>query len=139
LARHANHVGSLLAVTPPCDVSQTILKLVGQVTDGPIGVDFDPVAFLMAGDDPCESFRDLHEYAVHVQARDVVRNLETADERNGVEVPVGSGDVPWIELLALLDEAGYRDWLTIVRNAGDDKLGDIQRAVTWLRALTLHE
>jgi sugar phosphate isomerase/epimerase len=131
LARYGNHVGAVLAITPSKDTSDQLVRLLQRVTDGPIGIDFDPPGFIWSDEDVASAFRELHEFVVHVQVRDAVHEIDGT----ALEVPVGRGAVRWEELLVLLEDAGYRDWLTVVRTSGDDRAGDMRRAVAYLRTL----
>ena len=106
-------------------------KGLGQVTEGPIGVNFDPATTVMAGASPTESLQTLRQFVAHVMIRDAVRDLEGG----GVEVAVGRGDVPWDEMLALLQETGYGGWLTVDRTQGGDRAGDAGRAIQFLHSV----
>lgn len=129
LARHANHLGVTPAITPTRDTAERLAAFLAGITDGPIGVNFDPAAFLAADDEPVDALRRLHSSILHVQVRDALRDIDGGNR----EVPVGRGEVAWDELLALLDEADYRGWFSIERTQGDDKRTDIARAVQYLR------
>lgn len=133
LARHGNHVGVTLAVAPDSESPQTLRKLLDAVKSGPIGVDFDPAAFAISRHSPVQALRDLHAFVSHFQARDAVREFDGG----GLEVPLGRGEVDWVELLPQLDEIEYRGWTSVVRTQGDDKPGDITRAVKFLRQVVL--
>jgi sugar phosphate isomerase/epimerase len=128
VARHANHVGTVLAVTPSNDAPENISKFLKSITAGPMGVNFDPAAFVMLGQNPGVAARELHDLIVHVQARDAIRDVDGA----GMEVPLGRGEVEWDELLALLHDAAYKGWLTVERTGGDDRIGDAARAIQFL-------
>ncbi len=133
LARHGNHVGATFAIRPTNDSAGALLELVSSITEGPIGINFDPANFVMTGHDPIESFRVLYESIIHVQVRDAIREVDGS----GLEVSVGRGEVAWDEFLALLDEAGYSGWLTIERTSGDDKQNDVARAANYLRNVAM--
>lgn len=133
LARHGNQVGVTLAVTPMHDSPESLKDFVGSISTGLVGVDFDPAAFLLGGQKPEAAFRELHQSIVHFTARDAVRDIDGG----GVEVPVGRGEVEWIELLPLLAEIAYSGWVTVVRNQGGDKRGDVARAVQYLNNVGL--
>lgn len=133
LARHGNQVGVTLAITPMHDSPDTLASFLASIRTGPIGVDFDSAAFLLGGHKPEAAFRQLYQSIVHFTARDAVRDIDGG----GVEVPVGRGEVDWIELLPLLDEIGYSGWVTVVRNQGDDKRGEVARAVQYLKNVGL--
>jgi sugar phosphate isomerase/epimerase len=133
LAGHGNRVGTTLALTPARDSAETLKTLVDTVTGGPLGVHLDPAVFVLGGHDPTAAFRILHPTVLHVQLRDAVRDVDGG----GVEVPVGRGEVAWDELLALFDESGYRGWLTAERTAGNDRAGDLERAMKYVRNVAL--
>lgn len=129
LARHGNRVGTTLAITPSRDSAESLAKLLGAITDGPVGVNFDPAGFVLAGFHPTEALRNLYARVAHFVVRDAIRDIEGS----GVEVPVGRGEVDWDEFIALVGEADYRGWLTVDRTQGEDKPGDLARAIEFLR------
>ena len=133
LARLGNHIGVTPALTTAGEDAQTLASLFELITQGPIGVSFDPAALVLAGQNPADLFGPLTDFVSHVVVRDAVREFE----QSGIEVPLGRGEVPWEECLALLDEAGYRGWFTVDRTQGDDKAGDVARAVQYLRQLAM--
>jgi sugar phosphate isomerase/epimerase len=129
LARHGNRVGVALAITPTRDEPARLLGLLGEILEGPVGFNFDPATFVMAGQNPSQALAQLQESVMHVSVRDAVRDIDGG----GLEVPVGRGEVDWEEFLALLDEAEYKNWLIVDRTQGDDRPGDIRRAMQYLR------
>lgn len=129
LAAYSNQTGVVLAVTPTNDSPASLKAFLESVAQGPVGLNFDPAVFVMSGHSPTDAFRKLHKFVNHVQARDAVRE----QDGGGAEVPVGCGEVDWDELLVLLGESGYPGWITLERNGGEDKLGDLTRAVSYLR------
>jgi L-ribulose-5-phosphate 3-epimerase len=50
-------------------------------------------------------------------------------------VPLGRGSADFPELLAMLEERGYRGYLTIQREGAEDPLFEIGQAVKYLRSL----
>ena len=66
----------------------------------------------------------------HVTARDAVRDLNA--EGGAMEVPIGRGEVDWVELLPLLHEAEFRGWVTVNRSQGTDRAGDVTRGLQYL-------
>jgi sugar phosphate isomerase/epimerase len=133
IARYGNHMGVTVALTPAREQPDALMEILAAVTQGPMMIDFDPVAFLAAGCDPGEVYRALHTVVGHVRVRDAVR-----ESGAGVlEVPVGRGEVEWDSLLALVDESHYRGWLTADRTEGTDRRTDVARAIEYLRRLAL--
>ncbi len=129
LARHANHVGAILAITPTHDAPQALGELLATIKTGPIGINFDPAEFVMSGHSAGPALRGLHALVQHFEARDGVRDIDGG----GLEVALGRGEVDWVELLPLLAEIPYRGWLTVSRTGGDDIVGDAVRAVQYLK------
>jgi sugar phosphate isomerase/epimerase len=133
LARIGNRQGVILALTPAREEPALLRQLLDSVTEGPVGVNLDPAVFVMAGMDPSDTFRTLHDRVNHVQVRDAIRDADGG----GLEVPVGRGEVAWDELLAVAEEANYRSWFTVDRTQGDSKPADATRAISYLRRLAL--
>ena len=135
VARHGNRVGTTLAITPTRDSASDLKELISKVTEGLVGINFDPAVFAMCGRDAIAAFRELHEHVLHVTARDGVRDIDGT----GQEVTLGRGEVDWPELIALLTEADYRGWLTVDRTHSDDPDRDAERALAYLRNVTQGE
>lgn len=131
LAAFGNRVGAALSITPTHDSPEELVALLSRIETGPIGVNFDPANFVMTGYDPGSAYRTLHGVIRHVQARDAIREVDGS----GLEVAMGRGDVQWDELLALIDESRFSGWLTCDRTAGEDRAGDVTRAVRYLKSV----
>ncbi len=129
LARHGNQVGTTLAITPTHESPQSLAELIDSVKTGPLGIDFDPAVFIMSGHNPVEALRALHTWVMHFTARDAIRDIDAG----GLETALGRGEVEWVEMLPLLDEIGYSRWVTINRTQGEDRPGDVARAVQYLQ------
>lgn len=132
VARHSNRVGTTLAITPTRDSAADLKELISQITEGLVGINFDPAVFAMCGRDAVTAFRELHQHVLHVTARDGVRDIDGS----GQEAVLGRGDVEWPELIALLTEADYRGWLTVDRNNSEDATRDAERALAYLMNVT---
>lgn len=130
LSRYANHIGTLLAVTPTNDSAEELRTLLDEVKTGTVGIDFDPAQFAMSGRKVTESLRLLHDLVFHVQLRDGAHGIE-----GGQEAAVGDGNVDWVEILALLGEMDYRGWLTSIRNQGDDRARDMSRGIKFIQRI----
>ena len=129
VARAGAHLGVIPCVTP-AGAPARWAALLGGVATGPVGVNLDPAAVLLAGGDVAETTRALHPFLQTVTARDAI-----TDGSGGKEVPVGRGEVDWEETLALLDEAGFTGWITADRTTGPDPFAEASRAVGYLRAV----
>ncbi len=51
------------------------------------------------------------------------------------ELPLGEGNVDFPAYLKALDDIGYKGFLTIEREAGENPVADIQKAAGFLREL----
>lgn len=133
LAAHGNHVGVVLAITTTEVSAEPLRQLISSIKSGPIGVDFDPAFFAMQGVSVTDALRALHDLVMHIQLRDGLRDLAGGGE----EISFGQGVVDWAEVLALLVEMDYHGWLTAIRTQGDDKPGDVARAVRSVKSYML--
>lgn len=131
LARYSTHVGTTLCLIPTNDTADSMLQLLNSLTAGFVGVDFDPAAFVLAGENPISALRTLHKNVLHVVARDALRDVDGT----GIETQLGRGQVEWDEFMALLVEIPYRGWITVNRTQGDHRIIDSASAITFLTEL----
>lgn len=129
LARAGDRVGVIVTLTTGREPAESMLEVLNDVTAGPIGVNVDTAASVMAGRDPAAAIKTLHPFLGHVRVRDGLSESDGA----GVEVPVGRGEVDWENVLASLAEAGYTGWLTPDRTTGEDPASDAAKAVTYIK------
>ena len=101
---------------------------------------------MVTGDDPVKGVHTLKKYIVHTHAKDGRRLYERDPEKvygivpddvvvdpSFIELPLGEGDVDFDGWLKALDEIGYKGFLTIEREVGENPKGDIAMAVDFLR------
>jgi sugar phosphate isomerase/epimerase len=131
LAHHGNQLGIQLAIPSSAAEPSRLREILGSITTGPLGVDFDPAAFISSNQSALEAFGLLREIIVHCTARDAVAE---ADE-GGAETVFGQGDVPWKQILALLLETRYDGWMTIERTRGNVKVRDAAHALALLQRM----
>lgn len=93
------------------------------------GVDLDPVAVLRDEWPADEVFSRLGPHLRHVRGRDA---LAGADRRTKPTL-IGQGSTDWRQLLALLDDAGYRGWITIDPTELTDRFSAATRGAEYLR------
>jgi len=102
---------------------------------------------MVTGDDSAQAARLLGDYIVHTHAKDGRRNYyRDPEEVYGMveshivtnpsfdELPLGEGQVNWDEYLAALRDIGFKGFLTIEREVGDQPYDDIAKAVAFLQA-----
>ena len=146
LSRYADSVGAHFAVETGPETSAVLKNFLDSLGSTGVGVNLDPANLVMVtGDDPAKAVYNLRDYIVHTHAKDgrqlfyegpesvygLAKNaLVTGD--SFIELPLGDGDVPWDAYLAALDDIGYKGFLTIEREVGDDPEADIRKAVSFL-------
>jgi sugar phosphate isomerase/epimerase len=134
LGRCAEHTGPKLALWTGSNPPGDLAKLLAAGETGGLAVSYDPAMLLVSGFDPVEAVATLRTWIAHVHVRDAVRG---GSPESSHEVPLGHGEVDWHEVLGALEEADYRDWFAIERNAGPDPRRDVGNAVAYLRNLLL--
>lgn len=151
LAAYADSISAHFAVETGPETSETLKNFLDSLGGSRgVGVNLDPANLVMVtGDDPVVAVHNLKDYIVHTHAKDGVmlhRGVPeyiygvvhpVPQEFQGVqyfaEMPLGQGAVHFDTYLRALDEIGYRGFLTIEREVGDDPIGDIRIAIDHLR------
>ncbi len=106
---------------------------------------------MVTGDDPVNAVYILKDYIVHTHAKDGIKLLDgdpeylykavhpVPEEYNGKrfyqETPLGEGNVPFLAYMQALEAIGYRGFLTIERETGDQPQKDIQTAFDFFKKL----
>ena len=149
LAQHADSLGCRFAVETGPEKSATLKGFLDSLGSKGVSVNLDPANLVMVtGDDPVQAVYNLKDYIVHTHAKDGVKLYDLDPEivyglkkvivesPSFKEVPLGEGNVDFPKYLAALEDIGYRGYLTIEREVGDDPEKDIGEAVKFLRKLT---
>lgn len=150
LAEYANQLGSHFAIETGPEPADVLRKFLDTLPSDGVGVNLDPANLHMCFNcDAAEAVRILKPYIVHTHAKDgVYKKFCDSEIMYGIlplpadyqeedyceEVPLGQGGINWKEYLSALDGIGYRGFLTIERETGDDPAGDIRMAADFLRA-----
>jgi len=151
LSRYADSIGSHFAIETGPESSAVLKKFLDGLHSTGVGVNLDPANLVMVvGDDPVVAVHNLKDYIVHTHAKDgvmlvktnpeyVYRVIPRPEDLQGIkfyrEVPLGEGQVNFPTYLRALDEIGYRGFLTIEREAGEDPSGDIGKAKLFLESI----
>ena len=148
LAQYADSVGAHFAIETGPETSLTLKGFLDSLHSTGVSVNLDPANLIMVtGDDPVQAVYNLKDYIVHTHAKDGVKLLDRDPEiiyglRPGdplvtspafIELALGDGDVPFDPYLKALEEIGYKGFLTIEREVGDNPQGDIAKAVDFLK------
>lgn len=149
LAEFADSLGAHFAVETGPERADVLKSFLDSLGSAGVAVNLDPANLAMVtGDDPVKAVYTLRDYIVHTHAKDGVKLKESnPDFIYGIvhpipeeymhggffeEVPLGEGSVPFDKYLAALDDIGYKGFLTIERECGDNPDSDIQKAAKYL-------
>jgi L-ribulose-5-phosphate 3-epimerase len=117
------------------ETADTMAAFLGQLDRPNVGVNFDPANLILYDkDEPVSALRKLAPWVRQCHVKDAVRTRVPGTW--GKEVPVGTGDVNWKGLLAVLAESSFSCPLCIEREAGDNRVGDIRTAREYVARLT---
>ena len=105
---------------------------IAQLPEGAMALDLHPARLILQGQSPANFVRVAGRYIAHVHAVDGVHDLASGQ---GIEVELGRGTADFPGLLGMLEEHGYRDWLTAGRLNSPQPIEEIGNAVKFLRAL----
>ncbi len=130
LGQHGDRIGAVLALETGLESGETLRTFLDRFDTGGLGVNLDPANLLMHGFDPYQSARALHGKIVHSHAKDA-RQVNAS--RAAQEVPLGHGDIDWMQYFGVLEEIEYRGWVVVEREVSDNRLADVTAAVGFLR------
>lgn len=150
LGRFAEDIGVRLAVETGPERAVALKRFLDEISSHGMAVNMDPANFVMVtGDDPVQAVYTLGDYIVHTHAKDgrkladkdpevIYRIIEDEIQsgRSFVELPLGEGDVPFPAYLKALQDIGYKGFLTVEREVGENPAEDIAKAVLFLRNLS---
>ena len=149
LCAYADSVQAHFAIETGPETSAVLKTFLDSLGSRGVGVNLDPANLVMVtGDDPVQAVYNLKDYIVHTHAKDGIKLLDKNPEiiygiiedeiQTGEafrEVPLGEGNVPFPAYLAALEDIGYRGFLTIEREVGDNPAADIELAANFLRSV----
>lgn len=150
LAQYADSMGSHFAIETGPETADVLKMFLDDLGSTGVAVNLDPANFVMVtGDDPVKAVYTLQKYIVHTHAKDGIKlrdkNPEIIyhaiehdnwdNEPAFREVPLGQGSVDFTNYLKALDEIGYKGFLTIERECGNNPAADIKLAADYLKAL----
>ena len=154
LAAYADELDAHFAIETGPETAATLKGFLDGLHSTGVAVNLDPANFVMVtGDDPVQAVYTLRDYIVHTHAKDGIKLLdgdplviygEAADTtiedsireaKYFEELPLGEGNVDFPAYLKALNDIGYKGFLTIEREAGEDPVADILKAADFLRGL----
>ena len=149
LCEYADEINAHFAIETGPETAVTLKNFLDSLGSKGVAVNLDPANFVMVtGDDPVKAVYTLKDYIVHTHAKDgrklrecvpevVYGIIEAAiQEANAfIELPLGKGDVDFPNYIKALDDIGYKGYLTIEREVGENPEDDIRLAVEFLKSL----
>lgn len=148
LAEYADKMNAHFAIETGPETSIVLKGFLDSLHSTGVAVNLDPANLVMVtGDDPVQAVHNLKKYIVHTHAKDgikicdrdpeIIYGIRRAEEefsgRAFREVPLGTGTVDFPAYLKALEEIGYKGYLTIEREVGDDPAKDIKTAADFLK------
>ncbi len=149
LAEYADSLGARFAVETGPEIALTLKGFLDSLHSHGVSVNLDPANLVMVtGDDPVKAVQTLKDYIVHTHAKDGIKlKNEDPEKIYGIvfqgevtgpsfrEVPLGQGSVDFPAYLSALQDIGYKGFLTIEREVGEDPEGDIREAIRYLKSM----
>lgn len=146
LSRYADSLDAHFAIETGPELAVTLKSFLDDLGSTGVAVNLDPANFVMVtGDDPVQAVYTLKDYIVHTHAKDgrklrdcnpeVIYRIIDEDAHQGdsyIELPLGEGDVDFDNYLKALDDIGYKGFLTIEREVGENPAADIEIAAKFL-------
>lgn len=148
LAEYADSVDAHFAIETGPETSEVLKAFLDSLESKGVSVNLDPANLVMVtGDDPVKAVYTLKDYIVHTHAKDgvmlynkdpeIVYGIRADNTENRGpsyrEMPLGKGNVDFPKYLGALSNIGYKGFLTIERECGDDPAKDIEIAVCFLK------
>ena len=147
LAEYADSLDAHFAIETGPETSATLKTFLDSLGSKGVGVNLDPANLVMVtGDDPVKAVHNLKDYIVHTHAKDgkqlfyldpeIVYGIKKdiiVEDDSFIEVPLGEGSVDFPNYIKALEDIGYKGFLTIEREVGDNPAADISKAVVFLK------
>ena len=134
LGRHGDTCGVTFAAQTGNVDGPVLRRFLDELPEGTVGIDFDPGALIINGFSAEESYHALAPYIVHVRGKDGARDLARG---RGVEVPLGRGTVDFRLLVASLEEARYKGFITVEREHPENPVQEVSDGLEYLRNIQM--
>ena len=116
-----------LALETGQESAAALLDFLGKLNRSNLGVNFDPANMILYDKgNPIEALRTLAPWLKQCHIKDA--NKTTQPGVWGEEVATGSGQVDWTAFFRALKDVSFGGYLAIEREAGNQRLQDIQSA-----------
>ena len=149
LAEFADSMGGHFAIETGPEPAKVLKGFLDGLHSKGVAVNMDPANLVMVvRDDPVAAVHTLKDYIVHTHAKDginlqvkdpeIIYGICKSDEKASwgkvfQEMPLGTGHVDFPAYLKALEDVGYKGFLTIEREVGENPAADIEVAVNFLK------
>ncbi len=147
LSQYADSMNAHFAIETGPETAVVLKGFLDTLHSTGVAVNLDPANLMMVTeDDPVQAVYTLKDYIVHTHAKDGRRNYyldpeivyglveaEMLESPSFTELPLGEGKVDFPNYLKALEDIGYKGFLTIEREVGDNPAKDIVTAADFLR------
>ncbi len=124
--------GIAIALETGQETAETMKDFMEAVSISEAGINFDPGNMILYDKgDPVHALEILFPYIRQCHIKDAQRTAVPGTW--GEEVAAGGGEVDWRRFFSVLTERGYEGALSIEREAGADREGDIAKAVQMVK------
>ncbi|MBI1831911.1 MAG: sugar phosphate isomerase/epimerase [Planctomycetes bacterium] len=112
LGQQGDRTGVTIALDNSVDSPEALVAYLGRFDIGSLGVSYNPANVVLAGFNPYDAIKTLNKRLVYAQAQDARR----VSPSRLAAVPIGHGDLDWMQILAHFEEIEYRGALTVLGN-----------------------
>ena len=117
------------------EAPEHLLTFMDAVNRPNLGVNFDPANMILYGaGEPIKALAMLKDHVLHTHMKDATWS-KTPKESWGEDVVLGTGQVDIPKLVSKLRSFGYTGILAIEREAGNQRVADVQEAIKLLKSL----
>lgn len=131
LARHGDRVGATVALALGWAPAGEITALLSRFDTASLGVCCEPAASFQSGLDPAQELGVVTRWIALVRAADARRR---GSSRQAEIVPLGHGDLDWLQIAGTLAAHEYRGWIALDRRALAGE-ANLTSSVAFLRRL----
>jgi len=117
LGRHGDRIGVRLALVTGFDAVESVMELVTRFDTGGLAVALDPGGLMAHGHDPYTRPESRERILGYLRATDAKK---AGAGRLAKRVAAGRGDIDWLQIVASLEEVGYRGWLAVEGDSAAD-------------------
>ncbi|MDX2039193.1 MAG: TIM barrel protein [Isosphaeraceae bacterium] len=121
LGRRADRQGVRLAIETGTEPGKTVAEFLRAASSPALAASIDPARMLQGGFDPIDALRDLATDVAHVRASEPKRLERGSASPFALRSSGGGrGAIDWEEFVAVLEEIGYRGFLTVTPETAED-------------------